>query len=203
MNNLKQIFLRGIFQDNPVLILMIGLCSVLAVSVTTINAIGMTAAYSFVLIGSELTISAIRNFIPKTLRIPIFIIVIGAFTTIIQLLVKAYSPSLDKSLGIFIPLIVVNCIIIGRVEAFSSKNNLIASLADSLGMSVGYGLVIVSIAFIRELLGSGTIFGIPVYPLFIKPMLIFVLPPGAFFIIGIEIAILNAINKKLSRNKGQ
>jgi len=203
MNNLKQIFLRGIFQDNPVLILMIGLCSVLAVSVTTINAIGMTAAYSFVLIGSELTISAIRNFIPKTLRIPIFIIVIGAFTTIIQLLVKAYSPSLDKSLGIFIPLIVVNCIIIGRVEAFSSKNNLIASLADSLGMSVGYGLVIVSIAFIRELLGSGTIFGIPVYPPFIKPMLIFVLPPGAFFIIGIEIAILNAINKKLSRNKGQ
>jgi len=203
MNNLKQIFLRGIFQDNPVLILMIGLCSVLAVSVTTINAIGMTAAYSFVLIGSELTISAIRNFIPKTLRIPIFIIVIGAFTTIIQLLVKAYSPSLDKSLGIFIPLIVVNCIIIGRVEAFSSKNNLIVSLADSLGMSVGYGLVIVSIAFIRELLGSGTIFGIPVYPPFIKPMLIFVLPPGAFFIIGIEIAILNAINKKLSRNKGQ
>ena len=203
MNNLKQIFLRGIFQDNPVLILMIGLCSVLAVSVTTINAIGMTAAYSFVLIGSELTISAIRNFIPKTLRIPIFIIVIGAFTTIIQLLVKAYSPSLDKSLGIFIPLIVVNCIIIGRVEAFSSKNNLIASLADSLGMSVGYGLVIVSIAFIRELLGSSTIFGIPVYPPFIKPMLIFVLPPGAFFIIGIEIAILNAINKKLSRNKGQ
>lgn len=203
MTNLKQVFMRGVLQDNPVLILMIGLCSVLAVSVTTVNAIGMTVAYSFVLIGSELTISAIRNLIPKTLRIPIFIIAIGTFTTIIQLLVKAYSPSLDKSLGIFIPLIVVNCIIIGRVEAFSSKNNVLASLVDSLGMSVGYGIVIVSIAFIRELLGTGSIFGFPVFPPFIKPMLIFVLPPGAFFIIGIEIAILNAINKKLSKSKGQ
>ena len=202
MTNLKQVFLRGVLQDNPVLILMIGLCSVLAVSVTTVNAIGMTLAYSFVLIGSELTISAIRNVIPKTLRIPIFIITIGTFTTIIQLLVKAYSPSLDKSLGIFIPLIVVNCIIIGRVEAFSSKNNMLASLVDSLGMSVGYGIVIICIAFIRELLGSGTVFGIPVYPPFIKPMLIFVLPPGAFFIIGIEIAILNAINKRFVKSKG-
>ncbi|MCE5223722.1 electron transport complex subunit RsxE [bacterium] len=203
MTNLKQVFLRGVLQDNPVLILMIGLCSVLAVSVTTVNAIGMTIAYSFVLIGSELTISAIRNVIPKTLRIPIFIIVIGSFTTIIQLLVKAYSPSLDKSLGIFIPLIVVNCIIIGRVEAFSSKNTMLASLIDSLGMSVGYGMVIVSIAFIRELLGSGTVFGFPIFPSFIKPMLIFVLPPGAFFIIGIEIAIINAINKRLAKNKGK
>ncbi len=203
MTNLKQVFLRGVLQDNPVLILMIGLCSVLAVSVTTVNAIGMTIAYSFVLIGSELTISAIRNVIPKTLRIPIFIIVIGSFTTIIQLLVKAYSPSLDKSLGIFIPLIVVNCIIIGRVEAFSSKNTMLASLIDSLGMSVGYGIVIISIAFIRELLGSGTVFGFPIFPSFIKPMLIFVLPPGAFFIIGIEIAIINAINKRLAKNKGK
>jgi len=202
MTNLKQVFLRGILQDNPVLILMIGLCSVLAVSVTTVNAIGMTLAYSFVLIGSELTISAIRNVIPKTLRIPIFIITIGTFTTIIQLLVKAYSPSLDKSLGIFIPLIVVNCIIIGRVEAFSSKNNILSSLVDSLGMSVGYGIVIISIAFIRELLGSGSVFGFPIYPPFIKPMLIFVLPPGAFFIIGIEIAILNAINKRFVKSKG-
>ena len=202
MTNLKQVFLRGVLQDNPVLILMIGLCSVLAVSVTTVNAIGMTLAYSFVLIGSELTISAIRNVIPKTLRIPIFIITIGTFTTIIQLLVKAYSPSLDKSLGIFIPLIVVNCIIIGRVEAFSSKNNMLASLVDSLGMSVGYGIVIISIAFIRELLGSGSVFGVPIYPPFIKPMLIFVLPPGAFFIIGIEIAILNAVNKRFVKSKG-
>ncbi|MDD4663052.1 MAG: electron transport complex subunit RsxE [Caldisericia bacterium] len=202
MINLKQVFLRGVLQDNPVLILMIGLCSVLAVSVTTVNAIGMTVAYSFVLIGSELTISAIRNVIPKTLRIPIFIIAIGTFTTIIQLIVKAYSPSLDKSLGIFIPLIVVNCIIIGRVEAFSSKNTVLASLVDSLGMSIGYGIVIISIAFIRELLGSGTIFGFSVYPPFIKPMLIFVLPPGAFFIIGIEIAILSAINKRLAKSKG-
>ncbi len=203
MTNLKRVFLNGIFQENPVLIIMIGLCSVLAVSVTTVNALGMWAAYSFVLIGSELSISAIRNSIPKTNRIPIFIIAIATFTTIVQLIVKAYSPSLDKSLGIFIPLIVVNCIIIGRVEAFSSRNSVLASLIDSLGMSVGYGIVIVSIAFIRELLGSGTILGINVFPSFIKPMLIFILPPGAFFIIGLEIAVLNAINKKLAKGKGQ
>ena len=203
MNNYKKIFLSGIFQENPVLIIMIGLCSVLAVSVTTVNAIGMTLSYSFVLIGSELSISAIRNVIPKTIRIPIFIIAIATFTTIVQLVVKAYSPSLDKSLGIFIPLIVVNCIIIGRVEAFSSRNTVLASLIDSLGMSVGYGMVIISIAFIRELLGNGTIFGFPVFPPFIKPMLIFILPPGAFFIIGLEIALLNAVNKRLAKSKGQ
>lgn len=196
MNKYADIFWRGIFKENPVLILMIGLCSVLAVSVTVVNALGMLAAFSFVMIGSELVVSAIRKWIPDSLRIPIFIIAIGTFTTIIQFLLAAYLPSLDKSLGVFVPLIVVNCIIIGRVEAFSYKHTVFESLIDSVGMSLGYGLVIVSIAAIREVLGSGTILGYAVFSASFKPVLFFILPPGAFFVIGIEIAILNYFLKK-------
>ena len=196
MKEYKEIFLRGLFKENPVLILMIGLCSVLAVSITVINALGMLAAFSFVMIGSELVVSSIRKWIPGSLRIPIFIIAIGTFTTIIQFLLAAYLPSLDKSLGVFVPLIVVNCIIIGRVEAFSFKHSVLESLVDSIGMSLGYGLVIVSIAAIREVLGSGTFLGISIFSQSFKPILFFILPPGAFFVIGIEIAILNYFLRK-------
>jgi Na+-translocating ferredoxin:NAD+ oxidoreductase subunit E len=197
MNKYTDIFFRGIFKENPVLILMIGLCSVLAVSVTVVNALGMLASFSFVMIGSELVISAIRKWIPPSLRIPIFIIAIGTFTTLIQFILAAYLPSLDKSLGVFVPLIVVNCIIIGRVEAFSYKHTVFESLIDSVGMSLGYGIVIVSIAAIREVLGSGTIMGHMVFSTNFKPVLFFILPPGAFFVIGIEIALLNFFLKKM------
>jgi electron transport complex protein RnfE len=197
MNKYTDIFFRGIFKENPVLILMIGLCSVLAVSVTVVNALGMLASFSFVMIGSELVISAIRKWIPDSLRIPIFIIAIGTFTTMIQFLLAAYLPALDKSLGVFVPLIVVNCIIIGRVEAFSYKHTVFESLIDSVGMSLGYGLVIVSIAAIREVLGSGTILGHMIFASSFKPVLFFILPPGAFFVIGLEIAILNYFLKKI------
>jgi len=196
MNKYAEIFIRGLFKENPVLILMIGLCSVLAVSVNVVNAIGMLAAFSFVMIGSEVSISAIRKWIPNTIRIPIFIIAIGSFTTIIQFLLAGFLPALDKSLGVFVPLIVVNCIIIGRVEAFSFKHTVLESLVDSIGMSVGYGIVIVSIAAIRELLGAGTLMGIQIFTPAMKPALILILPPGAFFVIGIEIAILNHYLKK-------
>ncbi len=201
MKNLINIFKNGILKENPVLIIMLGLCSILAVSTSVVNALGMTLAFSFVLIGSELTISLIRKFIPKTLRVPIFIVVIGSFTTIMSLLLQAYLPDLNKALGIFIPLVVVNCIIIGRVEAFASKRSVIESLFDALGMSVGYGIVIVSIGAIREILGNGTILGYQIFGSNYNPALFFILPPGAFLVIGIEIAIINKILAKPKKVK--
>lgn len=201
MRNLINIFKNGIIKENPVLIIMLGLCSILAVSTSVVNALGMTLAFSFVLIGSELTISLIRKSIPKTLRVPIFIVVIGSFTTIMSLLLQAYLPDLNKALGIFIPLVVVNCIIIGRVEAFASKRSVIESLFDALGMSVGYGIVIVSIGAIREILGNGTILGYQIFGSNYNPALFFILPPGAFLVIGIEIAIINKILAKPKKVK--
>jgi len=201
MKNLINIFKNGILKENPVLIIMLGLCSILAVSTSVVNALGMTLAYSFVLIGSEVTISLIRKFIPKTLRVPIFIVVIGSFTTIMSLLLQAFLPDLNKALGIFIPLVVVNCIIIGRVEAFASKRGVLESLFDALGMSVGYGIVIVSIGAIREILGSGTILGYQIFGSNYNPALFFILPPGAFLVIGIEIAIINKILSKPKKVK--
>lgn len=199
MKSLVEVFKRGILEENPVLILMLGLCSILAVSTSVINALGMTLAFSFVLFGSEITISSIRSFVPKVLRVPIFIVVIGSFTTIMSLLLQAFLPDLNKALGIFIPLVVVNCIIIGRVEVFASKKTVLESIFDALGMSFGYGIVIVSIGVIRELLGSGTILGYQVFGLNFKPALFFILPPGAFLVIGIEIAILNKILLNLKK----
>ncbi len=201
MKNLINIFKNGILKENPVLIIMLGLCSILAVSTSVVNALGMTLAYSFVLIGSEVTISLIRKFIPKTLRVPIFIVVIGSFTTIMSLLLQAFLPDLNKALGIFIPLVVVNCIIIGRVEAFASKRGVLESLFDALGMSVGYGIVIVSIGAFREILGSGTILGYQIFGSNYNPALFFILPPGAFLVIGIEIAIINKILSKPKKVK--
>jgi Na+-translocating ferredoxin:NAD+ oxidoreductase subunit E len=201
MKRLMRIFNNGIFDENPVLIIMIGLCSVLAVSTTLINALGMTLAFSFVLIGSEVISSLLRKVTPNTLRVPIFLIVIGSFTTIMSLLLEAYLPSLNKSLGIFIPLVVVNCIIIGRVEAFAYKKGVIESLFDSLGMSVGYGIVICSIGALREVLGNGTILGFSVFGPNFKPALFFIFPPGAFFAIGLEIAILKRFLSKKSKSE--
>ncbi len=213
MTNLKKVFLNGIFQENPVLIIMIGLCSVLAVSVTTVNALGMWAAYSFVLIGSELTISAIRNSIPKTIRIPIFIIAIATFTTIVQLIVKAYSPSLDKSLGIFIPLITVNCIILGRAEAFASKNSVLDSLLDGVGMALGYTLAIAIVSIVREFLGTGGITiwgnlgfvlgkdletGVSKFDFFTN---FFTTPAGGFIVLGIVFGVVALIKNKAKVKK--
>lgn len=198
-SNLRNLVTKGLIKENPVFVLMLGLCSVLAVSVSVVNALGMTLAFTFVTILSEITISILRRWIPKSLRIPIFIVVIASFVTILQFLLQAYLPSLNKALGIFIPLIVVNCIIIGRIESFASKKPVFESILDGLGISLGYGIAIVCIAIVREILGNGTILGFPILGSSYEPALMFILPPGAFLVIGIEIGIMNHITKKASR----
>lgn len=189
-------FKNGIVEENPVLRLMVGLCSVLAVSVRLENCLFMGAAVIFVLTGSNLVISAIRNFVPHEVRIPIFIVVISTFTTIVDLVMKAYLPALSEALGIFIPLIVVNCMIMARAEAFASRKPPILTIADSLGMGVGFTLVIVAIGIVRELFGYGQFFYHQVFPSSYQGMMIMILPPGAFLVIGLYIALLNHFHRR-------
>lgn len=184
-------FTKGIIKENPVLRLVLGVCSALAVTTAAENAIGMGAATTFVLVCSNAVISLLRKFIPQKIRIPAYITIVAGFVTIVQLFIKAFSPSLDKALGIFLPLIVVNCIILGRAEMYASKNRVIPSIVDGLGMGVGYTAALLSMGIIRELLGFGSVFGIDVLSKFMDPILIFVLPPGGFFVFGILIAIAN------------
>ncbi len=193
---LFQEFSKGIIKENPVLRLMLGCCSTLAVTTAASNAIGMGAATTFVLVCSGAVISMLRNVIPDKIRIPAFITVIAGFVTVIQLLVKAFVPSLDTSLGVFLPLIVVNCIILGRAESFASKNKIIPSIIDGLGMGVGFTAALLAMGIIRELLGAGTVFGIPVLSNFMDPIIIFLLPPGGFFVFGILIAIAGKLSEE-------
>ena len=185
-------FKTGLFVSNPTFVLLLGLCPTLAVSTSLENAIGMTAAVMFVLLSSNIIISLLRNFIPAKVRIPVFIVVIATLVTILDLTMQGFAPSLSESLGIFIPLIVVNCIILGRAEAFASKNKLSNSIADALGMGFGFGLAIIIISFFRQLLGTGELslygagFNIP--GLKDNPMSIFILPMGAFLVIGLLLA---------------
>jgi electron transport complex protein RnfE len=201
--NLGRIFTNGIIRENPLLMLMIGLCSALAVTTEVVNGIGMGLSMTFVLLMSELVISTFRKLIPNSIRIPIFIIVIAAFTTVIDYVLKAYFPDLSKAMGVFIPLIVVNCIIMGRVESFSSKQPPHYVIPDALGMGLGYSWVLVGISVVRELLGNGTILGAEVCNGFIsllngmfslslgeyEPILFFTLPPGGFFVFALFISI--------------
>ncbi len=189
-------FKNGIVGENPVLRLMIGLCSVLAVSVRLENCLFMGVAVIFVLTGSNMVISAIRNFVPNEVRIPIFIVVISTFTTIVDLVMKAYLPALSEALGVFIPLIVVNCIIMARAEAFASRKPVILTIADSLGMGVGYTLVIAAVGVVRELFGYGQFFYHQVFPSSYQGMMIMILPPGAFLLIGVYIALLNHFHRR-------
>jgi electron transport complex protein RnfE len=189
-------FNQGIIKENPVLRLMIGLCPVLAVSNTTINALGMSAAVAFVLIGSNLVVALIRKVTPDEIRIPIFIIIISTFVTIIDYVMQAYAPVLYQALGVFVPLIVVNCIILGRAEAFAYKNPIFNSVLDGVGMSVGFTLALGSIAVIREILGAGAILGIQLYDPAIAAT-IMILPPGAFITIGCIMAFLNKMENKV------
>ena len=188
MKNLWKVFKAGLVFENPLLILMIGLCSALAVTSSVSNGIGMGLAMTFVLLFSEIIVSAFRKQIPSSVRMPIFLIIIGAFTTIVDLTMKAYLPELSKSMGVFIPLIVVNCIIMGRVEAFSYKQKVLPAIFDSLGMGLGYTWVLVGMSAIRELLGNGTFAGIQVMPTSYQPILFFILPPGGFLIFGLFIS---------------
>ncbi len=188
MNRLKTLT-NGLIRENPVLVLMIGLCPLLAVSNNAINALGMGIAATFVLICSNVVISLIRGVIPDQIRIPVFIVVISTFVTIIDLMMASYLPPLHKSLGIFVPLIVVNCIILGRGEAFAYRNRVFDALLDGIGMGVGFTLVIVLIGIIREVSGNGTIFGSARF--IAHPAMIMILPPGAFITIGSLMGILN------------
>lgn len=190
---------KGIIRQNPVLVLLLGTCPTLAVTTGAMNAIGMGAAATIVLICSNAVISLIRKFIPDTVRIPAYITVIAGFVTVVQMIVKAYAPSIDKSLGIYLPLIVVNCIILGRAEAFASKNGVLVSVLDGLGMGIGFTAAMLCMGIIRELFGAGTLFGITVLPESIfTPAIIFVLPAGGFFVFGMLIALTNKLKNKKS-----
>ncbi len=189
-------FSKGILKENPVLVLVLGTCPSLAISTSASNAIGMGVAATLVLVGSNIAISLLRKVIPDKVRIPAFITLIAGFVSIVQMLVKAYTPDIDKALGIYLPLIVVNCIILGRAEMFASKNGVAASALDGLGMGVGFTATLMLMGAIRELLGAGTLFGMPVTSAFMSPMLIFILPPGGFFVFGMLIALSNRISGK-------
>jgi electron transport complex protein RnfE len=192
--SLRYEFTKGILKENPVLRLVLGTCSTLAITTEAKNAIGMGLATTFVLVCSNAVISLLRKVIPDKVRIPCYIVVIAGFVTIVQMLVEAYSPALRDALGIYLPLIVVNCIIFGRAEMFASKNKVLPSVLDGLGMGVGFTATLLAMGIVRELLGSGTVFGLPVFSNFMDPILIFLLPPGGFFVFGILIACANRLS---------
>ncbi|MBN2102549.1 electron transport complex subunit E [bacterium] len=184
-------FIKGIISENPVFRLMLGLCPVLATSTSVNNAIGMGLAVIFVLFCSNVIVSLIRNWVPAKIRIPIYISIIATFVTIVDLTMAGYFPELHKSLGLFIPLIVVNCIILGRAEAFAGKHSVFSSIIDALGMGTGFTIALTAIATFREILGNGTWLGIPVLRTHFEPVLLMILSPGAFFTIGLLIGFLN------------
>ena len=179
---------KGIIVENPILIIMLGLCATLACSTSATDAFGMGIAFSFVMICSNVVVSLVRRITPNQIRIPVFITVISTFVTIVDYAMKAYAPLLSRSLGVFVPLIVVNCIVMGRAEAFASRNGVAESFMDGVGMSIGFTLIITLLGVIRELFGNGTVFGLHVLPAGYQPFLIFILPPGAFLVIGFMIA---------------
>ena len=194
-NNNFKIFSNGLINENPVLRLMLGTCPTLAITTSAINGIGMGVAATLVLVCSNAAISLLRNIIPNKVRIPAFITIIAGFVSVVQMLVKAFAPSIDKSLGIFLPLIVVNCIILARAEMFASKNSLLPSVLDGLGMGIGFTATLTLMGLLREFFGAGTLFGFTVTANVISPMLVFLLPPGGFFVFGILVASSNALAK--------
>lgn len=196
---LKKEFTKGLIKENPVLRLVLGTCPTLAVTTAAINGIGMGAAATFVLLGSNIVISLLRNVIPDKVRIPAFITIIATFVTVVQMIVKAFLPAIDASLGIYLPLIVVNCIILARAEAFASKQPVLPSILDALGMGCGFTAALVLMGAIRELLGNGTIFGLVVTKGSIEPMLIMIMAPGGFFVFGVLIALANALAVKMGK----
>ncbi|SHF31677.1 electron transport complex protein RnfE [Mariniphaga anaerophila] len=193
MNQWKN-FSKGFLKENPVFVLLLGMCPTLGVTSSAINGLGMGLATTFVLLMSNMVISLVKNQIPDKVRIPSFIVIIAAFVTVVQLVMQAYVPSLYKSLGLFIPLIVVNCIVLGRAEAFASKNNVVSSAFDGLGIGLGFTFALVLLGGIREVLGSGKLFNITIYSENYVTLL-FVLAPGAFIVLGYLIAIINRIKK--------
>ncbi len=188
-------FTKGFFKENPILVLLLGTCPTLAVTSSAINGLGMGLATTFVLFMSNIFISVVKDFVPDKVRIPAFVVVIASFVTVVDLLMQAYTPALSNQLGIFIPLIVVNCIVLGRAEAFAAKNNIFSSFIDGLGMGLGFTMALVVIGSIREILGAGSIFGYKFIAESADGILVFILAPGAFITLGFLIAILKKMNK--------
>ncbi len=201
--NHAQIFTRGLWRENPIFRLLLGLCPVLAVTTSVENGLGMGLASTFVLLCSNTIISIFRGFIPKKVRIPAFIVVIASFVTIVDLTMHAYFFELHKSLGLFIPLIVVNCIILGRAEAFASRNDLGRSIIDGLGMGIGFTLGLAVLGAVREVLGNGTILGMSLFGPGYQPLLVMILPPGAFLSLGLLLAGMNKLEEKRAIRAGE
>ena len=197
--SLFEIFTAGFVKENPVLRLVLGTCPTLAVTTMAFNGLGMGLAATAVLICSNALISSLRKIIPDKIHIPVYITIIAAFVSVVQMLVKAFVPALDSALGIFLPLIVVNCIILGRAESFAGKNKIIPSIVDGVGMGLGFTIALVCMGSIREIIGAGTWFGIQILPAAIDPMLILILAPGGFFVFGVLMACAN----KLAEKKGK
>lgn len=195
-NSNFNILKTGIIDENPTFVQLLGMCPTLAVTTSIINAIGMGLSATFVLVCSNLVISLVRKIIPSKIRIASYIVIIATFVSVIEMLLKAYVPSLSASLGLFIPLIVVNCIILARAESFASKNKPLPSAFDGLGMGLGFTLGLSVLGAVREILGAGTLFGIDLFFGMYEPAIMFILPPGAFIVLGTLLAILNVIKQK-------
>ncbi|MBP1676914.1 MAG: electron transport complex subunit RsxE [Bacteroidetes bacterium] len=192
-SNLK-VLLNGLFKENPTFVLILGMCPTLATTSSAINGLSMGLATTFVLLGSNVVISLLKNIIPDNVRIPAYVVVIATFVTVVEMSMQAYVPALYESLGLFIPLIVVNCIVLGRAEAFAAKNNVFRSALDGLGMGLGFSMALTMLGTVREILGTGKVFGFTLYP-DKYGMLLFVLAPGAFIALGFLIAIMNKLKK--------
>lgn len=189
-------FTRGLIKDNPVFVMLLGMCPVLGVTTSAMNGLGMGLATTFVLTLSNIVVSLIKNLIPDKVRIPAFIVVIATFVTIVDLSMAGFLPALHSKLGLFIPLIVVNCVVLGRAESFASKNNLVSSAIDGLGMGLGFTIALVALGATREVLGSGSIFDYKFVAENAPTLLIFVMPPGAFIALGYIIALTNKLSSK-------
>lgn len=196
MNKITERLYNGIIKENPTFVLMLGMCPTLAVTTSAINGVGMGLTTTVILAMSNLMISALRKIIPNGVRMPAFIVVVASFVTIVQFLLQGYIPSLYDSLGIYIPLIVVNCIILGRAESYASLNPVIPSFADGIGMGLGFTVGLTAIGAVRELIGAGQLFGFQIMPSAYEPVTIFILAPGAFFVL----ALLTAAQNKVKRN---
>ncbi len=193
---------RGIIEENPTFVQVLGMCPTLATTTSAINGLGMGLSVTAVLIGSNLVISALRKIIPNKIRIPAYIIIIATFVTVVDLLLQAFFyDSLYQALGLYIPLIVVNCIILGRAEAFASKNDPVSSLFDGLGMGLGFTLALTVLGVIREILGSGSLFGISILPDVITPAVIMIMAPGGFIVLGILLALFNHLRSRMNKGK--
>ena len=189
------IIINGVIRENPTFVLLLGMCPTLATTTSATNGMSMGLATMFVLICSNIVISLMKNLVPDMVRIPVFVVVIAAFVSVLQMLMEAYLPEINKSLGLYIPLIVVNCIILGRAEAFACKNNPAASACDGIGIGLGFTLALTLLGAVRELLGAGSLFGITVLPETCN-ILLFILPPGAFITLGYLIAVINKVTGK-------